>query len=618
MTASTGLREPAPPDEVPGPRPGRRRRRPLTPKGFVLGAALLVLAAYLVYPMVLLVILTFNTAPDILVGAPAWGFSNWVNAWKTPGLLLSVAHSFEIWGLTTVVSLPLAIGIALLLARTNIPGGRTLEFLFWVAFIVPTVASTLGWVMLLQPTYGFVNRLTEHLPLLHRSLFNVYSVPGIVFVKIVGEALAFKVILLTAAFRNMDGAMEEASRVSGASNLKTMLRVTLPVMISPIALAVSLQLIQMFRGFETEFILGSQFNYYVFSTEIYNLIRLAAIPDYANAVVLGTVTLAIIAIIIPLQRWVVGRRHYTTVDSAFRPGVIKLGKWRWIAFAGVLLVILIQTVAPTFVLLVGSFMTRVGFFDAEPTWTTLHWVNVFSSDAFQQALGTTIKLALAAGVLGPILFSLIAYVIVRTRIRGRNLIDALIWLSAAMPGTLIGLGLLLVFLGTPGLKALFGTIWLLLIVVVLAGITTGTNVFKGVLVQLGAGLEEAGRASGAGWLRTYVRVVIPLLMPSMVLVGMMNFVTAAGTTSSVILLASDNTQTLSLLALQYGAARGGQLEEAGIISIITLVITVVVALPFRMIARRLGVRHDVAAGVETAAPEAAGAPGAERSLVGVG
>lgn len=594
-----------------------RFRLPALPgaKTYLGVVCLLILAAYLIYPMVLLIILTFNTSPDVFVGAPHWGFSNWVTAWHTPGLLLSVAHSFEIWGLTTVISLPLAIGIALLLARTNIPGGRALEFMFWVAFIVPTVASTLGWVMMLQPTFGFVNRLTEGLPGIHHSVFNVYSVPGIVFVKIVGEALAFKVILLTAAFRNMDGALEEASRVSGASNFRTMTRVTVPVMASPIALAVSLQLIHMFRGFEAEFILGSQFNYYVFSTQIYNLIRLAPIPQYSSAIVLGTVTLTLIALIIPFQRWVIGRRRYTTIDSAFRPGIVDLGRWRWFAFGGVGLIIFIQTAVPTFVLLVGSFMTRVGFFNARPTWTTLHWREVWHSDAFRQALETTLKLAVSAALIGPILFSLVAYVIVRTSMRGRGALDSLIWLSAAMPGTLIGLGLLLVFLETPGLRALFGTIWLLLIVVVLAGITTGVNIFKGVLVQLGPSLEEAARASGAGWVRSYVRVVLPLLMPTMVLVGMMNFVTAAATTSSVILLASDNTQTLSLLALQYGAARGGQLEDAGIISLITLFMTVVVALPFRALALRLGVRHDVAA---RQADEVPATIGNDRTLVGVG
>jgi len=373
------------------------------------------------------------------------------------------------------------------------------------------------------------------------------------------------------------------------------------VMISPIALAVALQLVQVFKGFETEFILGSRFGYFVYSTLIYSLIRLDSPPQYANAVVLATITVLLIAVVIPFQRWVVTRRRYTTVDASFQPGLIKLGRWRPVAFGGILLVALVQTVVPALVLLGGSFMTRIGFFNATRVWTTKHWANVLGSDAFQEALETTLKLAVTAGIVSPILFSLVAYVIVRTRVRGRNLLDAIIWGSAAMPGTLVGLGLLLMFIRTPGLDALFGTIWILLIVVVIGGITSGTNIFKGILVQVGQSLEEAARVSGAGWWRAYFKVVVPVLMPTMVLVGMMNFVSAAGTTSSVILLASNDTQTLSLLALQMGAARGGQLEEAGIISLIILLMTVCVALPFRTLALRLGVRHDVSAAKSDAA-----------------
>ena len=209
-------------------------------------------------------------------------------------------------------------------------------------------------------------------------------------------------------------------------------------------------------------------------------------------------------------------------------------------------------------------------------------------------LRTTLTLAVTAGLLSPILFSMLAYVIVRTRQRGRGILDAIIWASAAMPGILLGFGLLLMFLMTPGLRLLFGTTWVLLIVVTISGVTTGTNVFKGVLVQLGASLEEAGRVAGAGWLRTYFRIVIPVLMPTMVLVGMINFVAAAGATSSVVLLASRDTATLSLLALEFGAS-GGLLEEASIISVIIAVLTIGVALPMRALALRVGVRHDVAA-----------------------
>jgi len=238
-------------------------------------------------------------------------------------------------------------------------------------------------------------------------------------------------------------------------------------------------------------------------------------------------------------------------------------------------------------------MTRVGFFNAVPLWTVDHWEEVFANKRFQDAMKTTLTLAVTAGILSPILFSLLAYVIVRTRQRGRTILDSVIWASAAMPGILLGFGLLLMFLMTPGLRVLFGTIWVLLIVVTISGVTTGTNVFKGVLVQLGASLEEAGRVAGAGWLRTYFRIVVPVLMPTMVLVGMINFVAAAGATSTVVLLASRDTSTLSLLALEYSAS-GGLLEEASIISVFITILTVGVALPMRALAMRLGVRHDVA------------------------
>jgi iron(III) transport system permease protein len=167
----------------------------------------------------------------------------------------------------------------------------------------------------------------------------------------------------------------------------------------------------------------------------------------------------------------------------------------------------------------------------------------------------------------------------------------MIWGSSAMPGILLGLGLLLMFLTTPGLKSLFGTIWPLIIVMVLGGATTGVNLFKGVLVQLGASMEEAARVSGGGWLRSYVRVVIPILMPSMVLVGLLNFVMAAGATASIILLASYNTTSLSILGLQFAA--GGQVEDGGIVSLVILALSLGVALPARLLATRIGLRHDM-------------------------
>jgi iron(III) transport system permease protein len=172
----------------------------------------------------------------------------------------------------------------------------------------------------------------------------------------------------------------------------------------------------------------------------------------------------------------------------------------------------------------------------------------------------------------------------------------MVWGSGAIPGILAGLGLLWVFLGTPGLNFLFGTIWALIIVVILQGKTTGVNIMKGVFLQVGADMEEAARVAGAGWIRTYFRIWLPLLMPTLILLAVMNFVGAAGATSSIILLASRDTMTLSLMALELSAVGVSNREAASIISIFIIVITVTGALIVRRYGLRLGVRHDTHVG----------------------
>jgi iron(III) transport system permease protein len=559
--------------------------------------AIIGLGTFLIYPIILLLILSFNVAQEVVVGAPVWGFGNWIHAWQTSGLLQSLGNSVILWFFVTVIGLPIGVAISLLLARTDVRHSRKLEVGFWIAYIFPLLSAALGWQMLLSPNWGFLNKALEWIPGVGANgPFNVYSFPGLVFVKLMVGGIAFYVILLTPAFRNMNTALEQAGRVSGASSFRTMIRVTLPVMSAPIALAFALHAIDVFSGFEIEYLIGTKFKFYVFSTYIYQLVREDNPPQYATAVVLASVTMLVIAAIIPFQRWITGRRNYTTVTDSYVPGVFSLGRWRRPVFVILLVLIVAITGLPTVTLVVGSFMTRVGFFNVTQVWTLDHWQTVLSDPQFLSALGTTVIIGIAAGVLGPIIFSILAYIIVRTNWRFRAILDTIIWTSSALPGILIGLGLLLVFLRTPGLNLLFGTIWPLIIVLTLRGATTGTNMFKGVLVQLGGVMEEAGRVSGAGWMRTFVRIVLPILAPSMVLVGMINFVAAASATSAVILLASYDTTTLSILGLQL--ATGGQLEEGGIVSLVIMALSLAIALPARAWGNRIGLKQEMRMGAD--------------------
>ncbi|NIO12180.1 MAG: ABC transporter permease subunit, partial [Deltaproteobacteria bacterium] len=419
-----------------------------------------------------------------------------------------------------------------------------------------------------------------------------YSVPGIVFAHLMGGSISSKVMLLTPAFRNMDMALEEAAEVSGASKLRTMLQVTLPVMLPPMLLVFMLNIVRIFQSFEIEQILGTPIGFFVFSTKIFQFVREFDPPEYGQATALASLTLVLIAGIIPLQRWLLSRRQYTTVTGRIRPGLIDLGKWQPVVFWLIIGLVGLLTVVPILTLVGGSFMTRVGFFQAVPTYTLNHWKEVLVEPVFIRALWTTAIISLSTGLFSPFLFSILAYILVRTRWRGRTVLDSIFWMSAAIPGMLSGLGLLWMFLGTPGLSAIYGTIWALILVVVLQGKLTGTQLFKAIYLQMGSELEESARTFGAGWWYTYFTIWLPLIMPTMILIGILNFVLAAQTTSSIILLASRETITLSILALEAMGGTNANYEQAGIVSLFIVSLTVVVAIVARSFGLKVGLHHQ--------------------------
>jgi iron(III) transport system permease protein len=544
----------------------------------------------LIWPVILLLINSFNTANDWFVEPRSWGIRHWIDAFRRPGLLTSLGNSLLIWTLTVSISFPIGVSIAWLLARTKIPFSHTLEFLFWVSYMVPALPTTIAWITLLDPDIGVINIALKSLFHLDQGPFNIFSVPGIIWANLMGHGISIKVMLLTPAFRNMDATLEEAARVGGAGNLRTVFKVTLPLMISPMMTVFALQLLRVFQSFETEYLLGMPIGFFVYSTKIFTLIR-NQIPNYGEATVLASLTLLIIALIIPLQRWILARRRYTTISGSFRPGLIHLGNWNYVAFAAIAFLLALLTLGPLAILVLGSFMQRIGYFVLG--FTLEHWRFVLSDPVFVKALRTTLVLSISAAICSPLLFSMLAYILVRTRLPGRAALDFMIWSAGAIPGILAGLGLLWVFIGTPGLNFLFGTIWALIIVILLQGKTTGVNIMKGVLVQVGADMEEAARVSGAGWLRTYVMIWLPLLTPSLILLAVMNFVSAAGATSSIILLASRDTMTLSLMALELSSVAVSNREAASIISIFIIALTISGALLVRYFGRHLGVRHEM-------------------------
>lgn len=545
---------------------------------------------WILAPITVVIVNSFNLAP---AGQPAiWSLQNWILAFSQPGVLKALGNTFLVYFGYTVIGFPIGVLFAWTLARTNIPKSHGLEFMFWLSFMLPSISTTVGWVFLLDPDVGVLNKGIELLPFVEDSPFNIYSLGGIIWTHLMANTISGAVMLLTPAFRNMDSSLEEASRVSGGSNFQTMMRVTFPVMVPPIIIVFMLNLIRIFQSFETEQILGTPIDFYVYSTKIFQFVRLFDPPQYGTATALASIVLVIIALIIPTQRWLTTRKHYTVVTSKFRPGLIRLGPLRPLVLGVVGAIVALLTVVPILTLIGGSFMTRVGWFTSKPLFTFRHYQEVLTDHFFLTALKNTFVLSASTAIVSPLLFSLVAYVLVRTQWRGRTVLDSLLWMSTALPGILSGLGLLWLFLGTPILTPLYGTMYALILVVIMQGKLTSTQLIKGVYLQMGSDMEEAARVLGSGWWSTYFRIWIPLLMPTLVLIGVFNFVIAAGTTSSIILLAERGTKTLSILALELmSRSDGADLEGAGIVSLVIVALTAGVALIARKFGLKVGVRH---------------------------
>lgn len=543
---------------------------------------LLVLVAY---PLVLLAYGSFVS--DDPSDAKALTLSSWRAAWEHPGMVSALANTLRRSLLTEIIALPSAVLIAWLVARTDMPGKKLLDTLFWVAFFLPALPVLLGWILLFDPDFGLANQLVAKLFGPRDPLFNIYSFWGIVFAHMASRSIAAKYIFLVPAFRNFDGALEEASIISGYGTLHTLWRIVVPLLVPAIMVTAIISLVHSLESFEIELILGAPFDFYVFSTRIYRLIEQSP-PLFGAATVLA---LAVLGFMLPLMVWqqrILASRNFTTVTSHFKPRVLRLGRGRIPVFGMLAAGCLIITVVPTACLVMGTFMNLFGKFDLAVVWTTEHWSHVFADAETVSALRNTLVMGLAAAALGLLWFPSIAYVADRTRMPGRMLLGLLAWLPATLPGIILGLGMLWTFLSTPLLGKLYGSVGVLIIAVLVAALSTGVQLIRSNMVQVGRELEEASWIIGASWTTTFRRILLPLLGPVLLTVALLTFNTAARNVAGVAMLATASNRPLAMLQVDYMV--DGRYEPAAIVGVLIVSLTLGMALLARLLARRLGIR----------------------------
>ena len=560
----------------------RLRLSPVTVTGTLV---LALVALMVVYPVLLLVVHSFEVGP--FGRETHWGLDNWVTALTQTQLLNAIWNTLSLAVTRQVIGLSVAIGLAWLLARTDVPGARWLEFGFWIAVLLPNLTVLVAWIMLFDGYNGLANQLLQTLPFVTGPVFDIYTWWGIVAAHLLSGTIAIGVMLLVPAFRNLDSSLEEASLTAGASSFGTLLRVVVPILAPTILVVAILSTIRALESFEIELVLGAPQKIDVFSTRIFRIATREP-PEYGIATALSMAVLLFMLPAIVFQQWYSTRRSFATLGSRFTRRVTRLRRWRWPAFGLLTLLVLLMTVVPVGLVVMGTFMSLFGYFNVAQVWTLRNWQTALSNATFMNSAANTLVLAGGKAIIAMVLFTLIAYIAVRTRYAARGVLDLLAWLPSTLPGIILSLGFLWLFLGTPLLRPLYGTTFALILVTALGSITLGTQITKASLLQLGNELEEASRSSGASWFHTFRYVVVPLVAPTVAVVGVLAFAAGARATGSVALLSTQSNQPLSMLQLTM--IGGNQYGPASVVGVVVLLMTVGVAL----LARLVGLKFDTA------------------------
>lgn len=559
----------------------RRSARGPRWQGLIYGALVVVFLALTVLPLLAML---QGSLQSELQGVSSWSLDGWRTLLREPRIVSALGNTLSLTLVSQAIALPLSIGLAWLLGRTDLPGKRGFEFAFWVSFFLPALAVVQGWTLLLDPNNGVLNHWLMHTFGLASAPLDIYSWGGIVFAHLATTTVSAKVMMLTPAFQSMDARYEEAALMAGDNRFQALCKVTLPLLKPALLVTAIMGVIRALESFEIELVLGGPKRIDVYSTLIYDMTRYDPI-NFASAFALGILIVVVMAMLAWLSRRSGRGVQHVTVSSQARPTVMALGRWRWPLAALVGAFALLLTLVPLVFLVVSSLMRRFGFFNLRQPWTLDHWHSVLGDPIFLGAVRNTLVIAAGSAVLTAALSLAVAYSIVRSRRAGRALLEFAAWLPFSIPGVLASLAMLWLILHS-GLNSLYGSTISLIVTVTLASITLGVQLIRSQLLQLSNELEEAAWISGASAWRAIWSIVVPLCARSIVVVAVMAFISAARDIGHLSLLVSSDNQPLSLLQLQYIAE--GRSEASAVIGVLIAAMAIVAAL----IARRLGYRPE--------------------------
>ena len=562
-------------------------KRYLNSQTFVLlGCGLFVL--YLAgVPLAMLIYGSFRSAP---IGEPGAVFTvqNYIKAYVDREFYLLFFNSLKFALGVCVTTFFIGTYLAWVSERTNTPFKKVFIVMSLIPFIIPGILSTISWILLLSPKIGLINIVIKELLGLEKAPFNVYSMGGMIWAEAIhGYPLVF--LLMSAAFRNMDTSLEEAALSAGSSTFTTFRRVTLPLMRPAMFSVLLIVFVRAIESFEVPALIGVPAKLSVFTTKIFLAIHQFP-SDFGLAGAYAVTLLVISSTGVLIYGRITRReeRYATVTGKGYRPRVIDLGPWKYLTFATAFFIFFLAVILPVLVLLWSSFIPYYGIPSRElmEKLTLANYKYVLNYPLALTAFKNSFYLSVGSATLVMLLTSVIAWITVKSKLPGRAWLDSMTFIPIAMPGIVLGVSLIWVYLTLP--IPIYGTIWVLLLAYMTKFMPYGIRAASSSMIQINKELEEASLASGGTWLQTFRKVLLPLLMPGFVAGWIYISIIALRELSTSILLYSYDSTVLSIMA--FDLWEGGQYTYVCALGVMMVLVLITMA----YVARKLGAKVGIA------------------------
>ncbi|HYM73735.1 MAG TPA: iron ABC transporter permease [Stellaceae bacterium] len=544
-------------------------------------AAILVFCGGLVaYPLVYLIAEALNVGESDVFPPSEYGVGNFVDLIDDWHVLANTAF---VACLATVMAIAIGFLAAWTLTRTKIPGRPQLERLMQLPYYMTPLVGALAWSILAAPRTGFINQLW-HLVGGGGNIVNVYSPFGIAWVMSLFEGtVAF--VMISAAMKSMDPALEESARVLGAGKWRTMLTVTLPLVMPGVLGATVFVFAEMLGSFAAAFVLGIPGRYVVITTAIWQAVQ-SFPPDYPRAAAMGIALFAVMFATLSMYRLIVRGGNYATITGkAFRPRTMAMGRLAWVLFAACLTYVAVAVVLPLGALLLTSFQRFATVILAESQLTLANYQTALGFGAVRSALTNSLVLGVGVASVGVAVMTVLVWIIYRSKAPGHGLIEYVVMFPQAVPRMVFGLAMLWAWLNIP--IPIYGTLWLLALAYFTVMLPLGVRTLAGVVLQIDKSLEECARVCGASWGYQLRTVTMPLLRPGIIAAWLLVFIASVRELGVSIFLVGPNAKVIAPSIISAYVSSSSELSSALAI-IQTLAVFVALLVLFRATRRFSG------------------------------